>query len=626
MSSKENQNTSKQAMNQEEQFRAYLDVEELGGAKKFSVGTLRKLYLMSLRYKWLMILGLTLSAATTLATLAGPRLVGWIIDDAIVPKDLEKLEFFGWIFFGVVVFRIVTLIGEEYTFNAVGQYLMQDVRQKLVRHLQRLPLSTYDRIPAGKIVTRITNDVSSLAEMFTAGFISIIGNIAYIFGSIAFLIYLDWKMGILVSAAMPVLVLASIRFSRMLKESYQNARARLSALNAYLAENILGMSAVQLSNRQAQSKEKYSRLSDWFQSSQLQTIRTFALFQPAITLCVGISMGLLIWKGGFYAYDGRIAPGLLVAFFTYTFHMFQPLRDIADKWNFFVSGLASADRIFALLDWAPEKDLSEVVSSVQPADLRGEIRFENVWFAYKGDDWVFKDFNWFVPAGRSVGIVGPTGSGKSTLLSLLMRFYDVQKGRILIDGRDIREYDKRALRAAIGLVQQDVFLFSGAVRENIHIWSHLVDSDTQVRHPNEKDVDERAEGILGELKKGSAAWNMRLDLDRSLQERGGNLSMGQRQLIAFARAQFFDPKIWVLDEATASVDSQTEQELNLLLKKLSKKKTTLMIAHRLATVRDADQIIVLHRGELLERGQHRDLLRERGLYARLYRLQEATSC
>ena len=563
---------------------------------------LRRLLRFIAHYRWLVVLGLVLILAGTAAALMESRIFGYAIDEAIVPKNLTALNQIGMVFLLVECVRISATIAHSYVFALVGQYVMQDLRLALFSHLQRLSLSVHDRNPAGRLVTRVTNDIAALAEMFSSGFVTILSNFLVVVGTLIWLYALDLRLALISTAVFPLLLAASVYFSGRLKTAYREARAKLSALNAFFAENLLGMRVVHLFNRQKLHLGRFERINQAYADAQISSVKVFALFQPSITWASGIAMALLIWYGGVMAHGGALKIGVLISFFAYVLALFQPVREIADKWNIFVSGMASAERIFSILDWSTELESKDITIAPQPLEeVQGRIVFENVWFAYDAEHWVLRNFSAVIEPGMRVGIVGHTGAGKTTIISLLMRFYDPQKGRILLDGKDLREYDKRSLRSAVGIIQQDVFLFSGAIRDNITLWRDVPVPMIPM------------EGFqLTEEKLGM-----------ELLERGVNLSAGERQILAFARALATGPRIWILDEATANVDSDSERQFQLALEASAKGRTAILIAHRLATVRSADQILVLHKGELVESGNHAHLMRINGLYSRLYRYQAA---
>ncbi len=570
---------------------AVLDSEEQEFATQIHGHHVRALIVRVFQHRAALALGCATILVGTAATLLEPRIFGYAIDEAIVPGKWAVLRSCAAVYLGVTVVRVLSLISQAYFFELLGQRVTQDIRLELFSHLQRLPVSVFDRNPAGRLLTRVTNDTASLADMFAGGFVSMVGNALMVFGILIGLLLLDLRLGLISVAIFPVMIGVCVHFSERLRVAYREARSRLSALNAFLAENLMGMKVVNLFNRQGEHQKRFEKVNQWYAEAQTGTVRVFAYFQPAISWASGIAMALLIWYGGIATRSGAIKLGVLVAFFSYVLSLFQPMREIADKWNVFLSGMASAERIFSILSWPVEMPASAVESPADRlADVRGHLVFENVWFAYEAERWVLKDFSLEIPAGDRVGIVGHTGSGKTTLISLLLRLYDPQKGRILLDGRDLREYDLRSLREIFGMVQQDVFLFSGTSRHNITFW----EKESNGQPPSD-----------------------------TLFERGANLSMGQRQMLAFDRAVYSKPRVWILDEATANMDSESEQKLSLSLTEASRGATTLMIAHRLATVQDADQIIVLNKGACIERGTHDELARLGGLYSRLFEYQRA---
>jgi len=554
------------------------------------------------------VFGVVLVLIGTLATLYEPRLFGRAIDLAILPKDHSLLARMTIMYFGLIVLRIASVIGQQYAFEILTQSMMQKLRLRIFSLYQRLPVATYDRTPVGRLITRLTNDTSSMSEMFSGGFVTFFGNVLFILGSVIWIFALNWRLALAALCTFPVLLYFSASFSRRLIDAYRESRMRISALNAFLAENILGMKVVHLFNRIPLHFKRFSEVNHSYADSQIAAVRVYAYFQPLITWCSGLGVALVLAYGGSMALSVEITPGELVTFISFLLALFQPVREVVDKWTIFLSGMTSAERIYNLMDWDTEMTVDEgervIPTNGKTLQLKGRIEFQNVWFAYEAENWVLKDFSIVIEPGTRVGVMGHTGAGKTTLISLLLRFYEPTRGRILIDGKEIREYGKRELRDRIGVIQQDIFLFSGKIAENISLWQgdHRGSSSTRAA-----------------LKK----MGFTKDPDIELDERGSNLSMGERQIVAFARAIEKNPDLWILDEATANVDSDTEIRFGNALDEETRGKTLLMIAHRLATIRKSDLILVLHKGQLVEQGNHLSLLRSGGYYSRLYKYQEA---
>jgi ATP-binding cassette subfamily B protein len=582
----------------------FLEIEERE-QRRFQTLTLSqsvlRLMQLILRHRGPFLAGASLIVLGTLAALLEPRIFGYAIDEAIVPGRWDRLQWIGLSLFFTIAVRIIATIQQTYLFEVLGQRVTQELRLQLFSHLERLSLQVHSNHSPGRLLTRVTNDIASLNEMFSLGFVSMFCNLLLVLGIIIGVLLLDFHLGMISLSVFPALVVLSVYFSQRLIRAYQDSRNKLSALNSFFAENLSGMKIIHLFNRQRLHQERFNRLNQWYADAQTSSVKVYALFQPTITVSAGISIALVMVLGGERSLHGSLKLGVLVAFFSYLMALFQPVREIADKWNIFLSGMTAAERIFSILDWPVELDESQIQIRAQPLqDLRGRIQFENVWFAYQGENWVLRDFCLEVQPGERIGVVGYTGSGKTTLINLLLRFYDPQRGRILLDGRDLRSYDLRSLRASIGLVQQDVFLFSGSFNENITFWKPSLES--------------RVQEVLSQLQLGKQS-------TKTLLEKGVNFSMGERQMIAFARALVIDPKIWILDEATANLDSQTEEILQRAVDQASHGRTSFFIAHRLATVRSADRILVLHQGHLVESGTHAELVALEGVYFRLDRLQ-----
>lgn len=583
------------------------DLDDLEGTD-LQKKTLSRLLRIVFKHKRPLLFGIVMVSFGTFAVLLEPRIFGYAIDEAIIPKRLDKLRQTGLILLLVTAVRSFSSIQQSFFFEMLGQRVAQELRIKLFTRLQSMPVNVYDKNPTGRLLTRVTNDIAALNEMFSAGFLTMFCNILTVAGILTWLIVLDAKLGLIAASVFPVLVLISAYFSKRLKIAYRESRGRLSTLNSFLAENLTGIRIIHLFNRQRKHLKRFDQLNNRYASAQCGSIRVFALFQPTITVAAGISIGLIIWFGGGATLEGNLKLGVLVTYFSLAMSLFQPVREIADKWNIFLSGMASAERIFEVLGWEREFSPEDLKRRAAPIpNLNGHIVFENVWFSYDPypeNKWILKNFNLEIRPGEKLAVVGHTGAGKTTIISLLLRFYEPQRGRILLDGIDIRSYDKRALRNSIGIVQQDVFLFMGSFQENVTFWNSQ---------------------SMELVRKFFSQIGFRNKFDKSLQERGSNFSMGERQVIAFARAMSANPKIWILDEATANLDSETESLIQKAFHDATLGKTAILIAHRLATVKSADRIIVLHKGNLIECGNHEALMNENGLYARLYRYQSVSA-
>lgn len=564
-------------------------------------------------YKWWVALAfLTVMVAAFLGPLR-PKLIQVAIDRHIVPGDIPGLQ---W----MVILLIGTLVGEgilsfvnSYMTQWIGQQAIYDLRTKIYRHIQKQPLRFFDRTPIGRLITRTTSDVEALSDVLSAGVVTILGDLF----RLAFIAYwmfaLNVYLAIVTLAVMPLMIYATFLFRRKVSEQYRETRKQVARLNSFLQEHITGMSIVQLFNREREEMRRFERINDDHRAAQIKTIFYFALFWPAVDIIASAALGAVIWFGGLRAMTGTLTLGVLVAFIQFARQFFEPIRNLSDQYNTLLSAMAGAERIFGVLD--EDHALPEPASPKPLARASGRIEFRNVWFSYDAvvDDetepnWVLRDVSFMAEPGQSVAIVGATGAGKSTIISLLLRFYDVQKGQILIDGTDVRELSLTDLRQHIGLVLQDVFLFSGSVERNITLDNPDVTAG-QVRAAAELVGAHR---FIERLPNG---------YDQDVRERGSSLSHGQRQLLSFVRALVYAPEILVLDEATSSVDTETEHVIQTALTRLMENRTSVIIAHRLSTIQHADQILVMHRGQVRERGNHQELLGIDGLYRRLYELQ-----
>ncbi len=557
-------------------------------------------------YKIAVALALILQVSTAFLDQFIPILTKWAIDDFIVSGDKKGLNLVVAIFVAVMGALFWVYYLQSYITRITGQKVMRDMRDQIFSHLQKLPLSFFDRNPIGRLVTRATNDVQSLEEIFTSGVVSAISDILNIVAVTVFMFVLDWRLALISLSLLPALLWTAFFFQKKIRKVYRIVRAKVAKLNSFLEENIVGMEIVQIFNRADRNFLKFQEVNGEYLESRLKAILYYSLFTPAMEFIGSVAVALVIWYGGGERLDGKITIGVLVAFLQYVQRFFWPVRSLSEKYNMLQSAMASSERIFELLDTEPE-DRDDRPSGVIPS-LKDGIQFDDVWFAYNGDDYVLKGVSLRVEKGERVAIVGATGSGKTTIISLLCRFYDTQKGRITIGGVDIRDTNRLELRRHIGVVQQDVFLFSGDIERNISLGNPGVMPET-VRNVSSY---VNAHTFIEKLPDGYAS---------EVKERGATFSTGQRQLLSFARALAFDPEILVLDEATSSVDAETEALIQDGIDKLMRGRTSIVIAHRLSTIRRSDRIIVLHKGEVREVGTHRELLEKKGIYYRLYQLQ-----
>jgi ATP-binding cassette subfamily B protein len=504
----------------------------------------------------------------------------------------------------VLVGGFAVLYTQMVLMNVMGQYIMYDLRKQIFGHLQRLDVQFFDRNPVGRLMTRVTTDVDALNDLFTAGFVAIFGDIFVLAGIVGVLFWMNWRLALVLFSITPFIVLVSIWFRRGARVTYRQVRARIAAINAFLQEHISGMSTVQLFNREEQEAEKFDALNAKHRDANIDSIFYYSVFYPVIELIETIGVALIVWYGGGKVIQGTLSVGALVAFFQYSQRFYQPISDLSEKYNILQAAMAASERVFKLLDTPVKiKDDGSV-----PAHALESIEFRNVWFAYNEPEWVLKNVSFRVARGERVALVGHTGAGKTTVTSLLLRFYEPQRGEILINGVDIRQYSLDVLRRLFAIVQQDFFLFTGNISDNISLGDPDISPDT-IRTAA---VRVQADRFISRLPEGYAA---------QVRERGAGFSVGEKQLLSFARALAFNPPVLILDEATSSIDTETELLIQDAIQTLLEGRTSLVIAHRLSTIRSADTILVFHHGEIRERGTHEELMQLGGLYRRLYEIQ-----
>lgn len=535
---------------------------------------------------------------------ATPYLTKVAVDDHIIPGDLAGLNAVCITFLVFLLLQFITNYAERYITKVTGQWAMYDIRAEIFAHIQRLPMKYFDRMPIGRLMTRNTNDVDALNELFTDGIVASFSDLFTVLAIVGYMFYMDVELALVTCLSVPFMFWVTFWFQKRMLRTFRLARSRLSKLNAFLQENISGMEVVQLFNRESRNGEKFDGVNRSYLDANIQTTYYYSLFYPIMEFIGAAVTALVIWYGCSDVVRAQVNWGIVVAMLQYIPRFFWPIMDISERYGILQSAMASSERIFELIDTEPES----AGGNHRQEKMEGGIEFQNVWFAYQEEDWVLQDVSFVIQPGQSVAIVGATGSGKSTIISLLARFYDIQRGNILVDGVEVRDWDVEALRKRVGVVQQDVFLFSGNVANNIRLGDESV-SDEAIRQAAH---DVNADRFIDKLPDG---------YNHEITERGSMLSSGQRQLIAFARALAADPDILILDEATANVDTETEQWIQDAVERLMHSRTSIVIAHRLSTIRNADAIIVLHKGVLREMGSHEELVRREGIYSRLHRLQ-----
>jgi ATP-binding cassette, subfamily B, multidrug efflux pump len=557
-------------------------------------------------YRGLVAVSLLLLLAVSMLNLAGPYLTKVVIDDYIRVQQYEGLDRIALIYIAVLAGAFICQFLQYMTMQYIGQKVMFDLRTQVFAHLHKMSFRFFDRNPIGKMMTRTVNDVEVLNEMLTSGLILVFSDLFTLVGIFIMLAWLDWQLMLVVCVVFPFLYLATQAYRVRARDALRKNRAHVTTLNSTLEENLSGMTTVQLFNQENTQYEKFENINRDKLREDLRSLHYNSIYLPSIDVFSAIGIGLVIWYGGSRYVQGEVLLGVLVAFLMYLQKFFEPIRDMAEKFNIIQTAMASSERIFELLDTPEELPNPERPQTV--SKTAGSIEFENVWFAYNGDDYVLEDVSFSLKEGESLAIVGATGSGKSTVINTLLRFYDIQKGRISIDGISLKEMSKQDVRRQMALVQQDVFLFSRNIMDNIRLGNTSLGL-------------EEVESVAQSVHSHHFINNLPFKYEQELIERGGSLSMGQRQLLSFARALAADPRILILDEATSSVDTETERQVQSAIHELMEGRTSIIIAHRLSTLKTVDKVLVLKQGRVQEFGTRQELLRNKGTYYDLLKLQ-----
>jgi ATP-binding cassette subfamily B protein len=582
--------------------------EEEAIGKTYDWQVARRLMRYLRPYVRLLIPALVLTLLLNLLGVLQPKFTQYAIDWFILPRQLDGLNLFVLMFVGVQLFRFAFSYFQSVLLNSVGQYVMFDLRREIYDKLQHQEVAYYDRNPVGRIMTRLTADVDALNELFTSGVTDLLGDLVMIAAIIAVMAWMDARLTLISLLTVPMLFVATTWFRKGARHGFDMVRTRIARIFAFLQEHLSGAQTVQIFNAEARSVRRFSEINHEHRQANIDTIFYYAVFFPLVDFIGAAGIALIIWYGGYRVMNHALSIGALVAFVQYLGFLFQPIRDISDKYNVLQGAVVASHRIFKALDEPIE--ITTPAKPLKTGRAEGRIEFENVWFAYKEDEWVLKDVSFTVQPGQSVALVGHTGSGKTTITNLLMRFYDVQKGRVLLDGVDVRDWDLRSLRENFAVVLQDIFLFTGTVESNIRLGREDIS-------------DERVEWAATEVRADNFIKRLPHEYKSEVRERGAGLSVGQKQLISFARALAFDPALLILDEATSSIDTETEQLIQQAIARVMRNRTSVIVAHRLSTIQRADNIIVMHHGEIREQGTHQDLLALHGLYWKLYKLQYA---
>jgi ATP-binding cassette subfamily B protein len=569
------------------------------------VSLLRRVFRYAYPYRKMFVWSIILTILLAILAPLRPWLIQYTLDKFILFGDSSGLLNMSLLMLALLLIQTAVQYFHTFFTNILGQSVIKDLRVSVFNHISSLKLKYFDRTPLGQLITRTVSDLETIADIFSEGLIVIIGDVLQVLAIIAVMLYTDWELTVVILIPMPFLIVASYVFKEAIKSAFQDVRTQISNLNTFLQEHISGIRIIQYFAREDQEMRKFKEINAKHRDAHIRSNWYYSIFFPVVEIISAISIGLLVWYGSKSIISNQISPGVVVSFIMYINMLFRPIRELADKFNTLQMGMVGAERIFNVLD---TNERTENKGTKKPTKIKGDIEFKNVWFAYNDENWVLKDISFHVKPGETLALVGATGAGKSSTINILNRFYEINKGEVLLDGIDIREYELNYLRSTIATVLQDVFLFSDSIANNINLNNPKI---------SRKQIIKAAEDV------GALDFINRLPgaFDYDVMERGATLSAGQAQLISFIRALVYNPQILVLDEATASVDTETEELIQHAINKLMEGRTSIVIAHRLSTIQNADRIIVLDQGEIKEMGSHQDLLKLNGFYKRLYDLQ-----
>ena len=581
--------------------------EKEGQDKQLDWKTASKLFRYVRPYKTLLVLTIFLLLITALLQIAGPYLIKVAIDNYITPGKLDGLLYIVLLYGAIILVEFLIRYFQQYMTEYLGQKIMYDMRMDIFNHVHKMEMSFFDKNPVGRVLTRITTDVQALNEMLSSGIVTLFGDIFMIVGVMVVMISLNLKLSLVTFSVLILLAAATIIFRKKVRISFKIIRTKISNMNSYIHEAINGINTIKLFNREDKNEEEFDEVNKGYLSEYLKTIFYYSVFFPVVSLISTLAVALIIWYGGGKVIQNFLTVGTLVAFIQYIEKFFHPISDLAEKFGILQEAVAASERIFSLLEQKPK--ITSIKNPVKIEKVKGNIKFDKVWFAYEEDNFILKDISFELESGQSVAIVGATGSGKTSIINILNRFYDIQKGNIYLDDIDIRQYELTDLRKHIGIVMQDVFLFSGTILDNIRLGNKEISLEQVIEAAKYVNAHKFIEKLPEKY-------------NQEVKERGQLLSVGQRQLIAFARALVFNPEILlVLDEATSSIDSEIEALIQDALSRIMKNRTTIIIAHRLSTIKHADKIIVLSHGQIVESGSHKELLKLKGVYYNLYKYQ-----